>query len=151
MIISTLKPHITHDAASEADRSPIGALRAGESVRLGFSDGAGAVLDAELVLNGYGFERRYKMALSSGHWFCDLVPSEEPAALWYCFCLQLEEGEFWLCAGDGGRFGQLQSSRGSAFRLTVYAAGFETPAWFRRCIWQPDVRCRRFWWLASSG
>ena len=134
MIISTLKPHITHDAASEADRSPIGALRAGESVRLGFSDGAGAVLDAELVLNGDGFERRYKMALSSGHWFCDLVPSEEPAALWYCFCLQLEEGEFWLCAGDGGRFGQLQSSRGSAFRLTVYAAGFETPAWFRRCV-----------------
>ena len=37
MIISTLKPHITHDAASEADRSPIGALRAGESVRIWYS------------------------------------------------------------------------------------------------------------------
>ena len=134
MIISSLQPHITHDAASESDRRPIGAVRAGQSVRLGFRDGAAAVLDAELVLSGDGFERRYKMALTGGRWYCDLVPSTEPAALWYCFCLRLEEGEFWLCAANGGRFGQLQSSRGSAFRLTVYDAAFETPAWFRRSV-----------------
>ncbi len=134
MIISSLQPHITHDAASESDRKPIGAIRAGQSVRLSFYDGAAAVLDAELVLSGDGFERRYKMALTSGRWYCDLVPSEEPAALWYCFCLRLEEGEFWLCAAQGGRFGQLQSSRGSSFRLTVYASDFETPAWFRRAV-----------------
>ena len=91
MIISSLQPHITHDAASESDRRPIGAVRAGQSVRLGFRDGAAAVLDAELVLNGDGFERRYKMALTGGRWYCDLVPSTEPAALWYCFCLRLEE------------------------------------------------------------
>lgn len=46
MIISSLQPHITHDAASESDRRPIGAVRAGQSVRLGFRDGAAAVLDA---------------------------------------------------------------------------------------------------------
>ncbi len=49
MIISSLQPHITHDAASESDRRPIGAVRAGQSVRLGFRDGAAAVLDAELT------------------------------------------------------------------------------------------------------
>ena len=56
MIISSLQPHITHDAASESDRRPIGAVRAGQSVRLGFRDGAAAVLDAELVLSGDGFD-----------------------------------------------------------------------------------------------
>ena len=59
---------------------------------------------------------------------------EEPGALWYSFRMTLAGGEYWLCAGENGRFGQLMSSRGDGFRLTVYDKDFETPAWFRKSV-----------------
>lgn len=134
MIISELTPHITHDAARESCRCPIGAVTTGSAVTLAFTDGLASVLDAELVLYGDGFESRHEMALSDGRWYVSVTMPEEPAALWYVFRISLSGGEYWLCAGEGGRFGQLMSARGEGFRLTVYAGGFETPAWFRRCI-----------------
>ncbi len=134
MIISELTPHITHDAARESCRCPIGAVTTGSAVTLAFTDGLASVLDAELVLYGDGFESRHEMALSDGRWYVSVTMPEEPAALWYVFRISLSGGEYWLCAGEGGRFGQLMSARGEGFRLTVYAKGFETPAWFRRCI-----------------
>ena len=120
MIISELTPHIVHDTARESCRCPIGPARTGSEVTLAFTDGAGAVLDAELVLNGDGFEERRELALEDGRWFARIKMPEEPAALWYAFRLSLAEGEYWLCAGSNGRFGQLMSSRGEGFRLTVY-------------------------------
>lgn len=134
MIISELTPHLTHDAARESCRCPIGAVTTGSSVTLAFTDGLAAVLEAELVLYGDGFESRCEMALESGRWFVRVTMPEEAAALWYVFRLGLAGGEYWLCAGQGGRFGQLMSSRGEGFRLTVYERGFETPAWFRRSV-----------------
>ena len=92
------------------------------------------MLEAELVLYGDGFESRCEMALENGRWFVRVTMPEEAAALWYVFRLGLAGGEYWLCAGQGGRFGQLMSSRGEGFRLTVYERGFETPAWFRRSV-----------------
>ena len=134
MIISELTPHLTHDAARESCRCPIGAVTTGSSVTLAFTDGLAAVLEAELVLYGDGFESRCEMALEDGRWFVRVTMPEEAAALWYVFRLGLAGGEYWLCAGQGGRFGQLMSSRGEGFRLTVYERGFETPAWFRRSV-----------------
>ena len=134
MIISELTPHIVHDTARESCRCPIGPAKTGSEVTLAFTDGAGAVLDAELVLNGDGFEERRELALEDGRWFARIKMPEEPAALWYAFRLSLAEGEYWLCAGSNGRFGQLMSSRGEGFRLTVYDRDFESPAWFRRSV-----------------
>ena len=134
MIISELTPHIVHDTARESCRCPIGPAKTGSEVTLAFTDGAGAVLDAELVLNGDGFEQRSELALEDGRWFIKLKMPETPQALWYSFRISLAGGEYWLCAGENGRFGKLMSSRGEGFRLTVYDKDFETPAWFRRSI-----------------
>lgn len=134
MIISELTPHITHDAARESCRCPIGAVTTGSAVTLAFTDGLASVLDAELVLYGDGFESRHEMALADGRWYVRVTMPEEAAALWYVFRISLSGGEYWLCAGEGGRFGQLMSARGEGFRLTVYDRNFETPAWFRRSI-----------------
>ena len=135
MIVSELNPFITHDPARERFHSPLGAVSARSPLRLAFSDGRAAVKSAELVLAGDdGFERRYEMAPEGGDWAVTIAAPDEPAALWYSFCLTLEGGEYWLCAAYGGRFGQLMSSRGGGFRLTVYERGFTTPEWFRRSV-----------------
>lgn len=83
MIISELTPHITHDAARESCRCPIGAVTTGSAVTLAFTDGLSSVLDAELVLYGDGFEHRYEMALEDGRWYVRVTMPEEAAALWY--------------------------------------------------------------------
>ena len=135
MIVSELTPHITHDPARERFHAPIGAVPALAPLRLAFSDGRAAVKSAELVLSGDdGFEQRWDMVPEGGDWAVTIAVPETPAALWYCFRLTLQSGELWLCAAYGGRFGQLMSTRGDGFRLTVYERGFETPAWFRRSV-----------------
>ena len=82
MIISERTPHRTHDAARECCRCPIGAVTTGSDVTLAFTDGLAAVLDAELVLYGDDFERRYDMALDDGRWYVRVTMPEVPAALW---------------------------------------------------------------------
>ena len=135
MRVSELTPHITHDPARERFHSPLGAVPTLSPLRLAFSDGRAAVKSAELILFGdEGFEHRYEMAPEGGDWAVTITAPEEPAALWYCFRLTLAVGELWLCAGYAGRFGQLMSTRGDGFRLTVYERGFTTPAWFRRSV-----------------
>ena len=134
MIVSELTPHITHDPARERFHRPLGAVPTLSPVRLAFSDGRSAVKSAELLLFGDGFEQRYEMAPESGDWAVTISAPAEPAALWYCFRLTVDSGELWLCAGYAGRFGQLMSTRGDGFRLTVYDRDFTTPAWFRRSV-----------------
>ena len=134
MIISELTPHIVHDTARESCRCPIGPAKTGSELTLAFTDGAGAVLGAELVLNGDGFEKRFELSLEDGRWSVTLRMPDEPGALWYSFRMTLAGGEYWLCAGENGRFGQLMSSRGDGFRLSVYDKDFETPAWFRKSV-----------------
>ena len=87
------------------------------------------------MLNGDdGYEQRWDMSPEGGDWAVTIQAPAEPAALWYSFRLTLANGELWLCAAYGGRFGQLMSTRGEGFRLTVYERGFETPEWFRRSV-----------------
>ncbi len=134
MIISELSPQIVHDTASPLCRLPIGSAKTGQTVTLAFTDISGAVEDAELILWGDDFERSYEMALRDGRWFASINTPATPAALWYCFRLSLPGGEYWLCAGERGRFAQLMSSRGEGFRLTVYDAEFKTPDWLHRGV-----------------
>lgn len=134
MTISELTPKIIHDAALEECRCPIGAVKTGTHVALSFLDRSGNVVSAQLFLWSDGWERQYDMTRVNGRFTASFEVPPEPAALWYCFSL-LPRGEppLWLCA-DGGRFGRLMSSRGDGFRLTVYDAAFETPAWFRKSV-----------------
>ena len=135
MIVSELTPHIMHDPARERFHYPLGAVPALAPLRLAFSDGRAAVHSAELVVSGdEGYEERYEMAPDGGDWAVTISAPEHGIALWYSFHLTLEEGELWLCAAYGGRFGQLMSTRGDGFRLTVYERGFTTPEWFRRSV-----------------
>ena len=135
MIVSELTPFIHHDPARERFHRPLGAIPTRAPLRLAFSDGRASVKSAELVVSGDdGYEEHYDMAPEGGDWAVTITAPEEPAALWYCFRLTLESGELWLCAGYGGRFGQIMSTRGDGFRLTVYKRGFETPEWFRRSV-----------------
>lgn len=101
MIISELTPHLTHDAARESCRCPIGAVTTGSSVTLAFTDGLAAVLEAELVLYGDGFESRCEMALENGRWFVRVTMPEEAAALWYV-------------SGSASRAGNTGSAQGRA-------------------------------------
>ena len=133
MIVSELTPFITHDPARERFHSPLGTVETGAALRLAFSDGRSDVKRAELVIAGDdGFEQALDMRPEGGDWAAEFTAPDEPAALWYSFRLTLESGELWLCAAYGGRFGQLMSTRGEGFRLTVYRRGFSTPEWFRR-------------------
>ena len=135
MIISELTPFITHDPARERFHRPLGAVETRAPLRLAFSDARSDVRSAELVIEGDGgFEQRWEMSPEGGDWCCTVTVPEEPAALWYNFRLTLESGELWLSAAYGGRFGQLMSTKGEGFRLTVYERGFRTPEWFRRSV-----------------
>ncbi len=135
MIVSELTPYITHDPARERCHCPLGAVPALSTLRLAFSDGRAAVKSAELIVSGDdGLELKYDMVPEGGDWAATISVPETPAALWYSFRLTLESGELWLCAAYGGRFGQLMSTRGEGFRLTVHERGFETPEWFRRSV-----------------
>lgn len=135
MRVSELTPHIIHDPAREIFRSPLGAVPTLSPVRLAFSDGRAAVQSAELVVFGdEGYEERLDMAPEGGGWAVTYTAPAEARALWYAFRLTLAGGELWLCAGYAGRFGQLMSTRGEGFRLTVYERGFTTPEWFRRSV-----------------
>lgn len=127
-----LSQKITHDAADEYFRSPIGAVPTLSEVTLAFGDKSGAVLDAELLLCGDGGEESHELAFDGSRWFVKLRLPETPAALRYCFRLHTAEGGLWLCAD--GRFGKLQSSRGDGFRLTVYDRNFKTPDWFKTAV-----------------
>ena len=55
-----------------------------------------------------------------------------PQALRYRFRLACNDGGIrWLCAAPDGRHARLCDAPGDGWRLTVYRAGFTTPAWFR--------------------
>jgi glycosidase len=109
-------------------------VKTGTRITLAFLDRSGSIVSASLFLWNDSWERKYDMTRTDGSFTVSFDAPTEPAALWYCFLLQPEgEPPLWLCADDG-RFGRLMSFRGDGFRLTVYDAAFETPAWFRGSV-----------------
>ena len=123
---------ITHDSASERFRSPIGAVPTDSVIQLRLQDHSGLVSSAVLVSAGDDYV--YEQALSADLSCAYQVPAS-PLALRYHFRLELRT--FGACR-LGGAFGK-ESGRVSmtdcpGFRLTVYRRGFQTPAWFRKCV-----------------
>ena len=127
-------PAAVHDARQEDFRAPFGAVRCGEELALRFRVLSGPVESADLLV--WGDELRLELPMTrEGAWYsCRFPAPDDPAALWYAFRLQTGRGERWLCPGEGGYAGQLRETQGEGFRLTLFRADFDTPAWFRRSI-----------------
>ena len=127
-------PAAVHDARQTDFRTPFGAVRCGETLQLRFRLLSGTVRDAALIL--WGDEMRRELPMQrDGAWFsCSLSAPAAPAALRYAFRLRTGKDERWLCPGESGYEGELRDKPGEGFRLTVFRADFDTPAWFRRSI-----------------
>ena len=124
-----------HNAGDENDRSPLGAVETGSSVQLSVRDEAGYVASAVLEVYGDDYERSYPMQrVDTGFTVFAAMP-ETAQPLWYRFLLTYPDGgSQWLCAAADGRHSMLSAEALDGFRLTVYEAGFETPAWLRSGI-----------------
>lgn len=121
-----------HDAADEAFRSPIGALETGAAVRLAFADTEALVFDAAVELYGDAYSDTVAMTQTAAGFEAAVTMPAAPQALRYRFRLACNDGGIrWLCAAPDGRHARLCDAPGDGWRLTVYRAGFTTPAWFR--------------------
>ena len=123
-----------HDSRLACCRSPFGAVRCGEELKLAFQLLSGEAERAELLLKGDAFEQKWPLR-REGDWFgCALRAPEEPAALWYVFRLETPQGVRYLGPDATGYNGVLSAEEPQGFRLTVYLRQFDTPAWFRRSV-----------------
>ena len=121
-----------HDAADEAFRSPIGAVETGASVRLAFADTETLVFDAAVEIYGDAYSDTVAMTQTAAGFEAAVTLPAAPQALRYRFRLACNDGGIrWLCAAPDGRHARLCDAPGDGWRLTVYRAGFTTPAWFR--------------------
>ena len=127
-------PAAVHDARQEDYRAPFGAVRCGEELSLRFRLLGGTVESAALLVWGDEVSLELPMTREGAWYACRFPAPDDPAALWYAFCLQTAKGERWLCPETGGFVGSLREARGEGFRLTVFRADFDTPAWFRRSV-----------------
>ena len=123
-----------HDSRKVDYRRPLGAVVTGQAAALSFRDAGGNISSARCLLYGDSFQREYPMEKSGGRFTVDIMLPNAPAALWYCFCLDTEHGEKWLCPDGSGFYGLVIDNREPGFRLTVYARDFKTPDWFKSAV-----------------
>ena len=125
---------IEHDGSRREYRDPPRALRCGEKLTIAFRLLGGAVERATLILFGDRLRREYRMMRTPEGFSVTLDAPERPEALWYSIRLETEDGESFICPNETGCDGELCRSERGGFRLTVYRADFETPAWFRHAV-----------------
>ena len=127
-------PALVHDSRCPEYRSLFGAVTAGSELRLAFRCRGGRITHAETVLWSDDFESSYNMEREGNEFFVCLTLPEQAQALWYAFYVETESSAHWLCPDETGYLGRILPRREEGFRLTVYRADFETPAWFRRSV-----------------
>lgn len=145
-------------------REPLGALRAGDSVKLSLSaeqEWADEDLGYEvaLLLGGGpdGSWTEYIMeADCSGEdcengerviWSCHVTAPEQTGVYWYYFRIRKDDVLFFYGAARNRNAGEGEPIAGAppCYQLTVYERDFETPEWFRNStMYQifPDRYCR---------
>ncbi|MCR5663420.1 MAG: glycoside hydrolase family 13 protein [Oscillospiraceae bacterium] len=131
---AALLPLGVHDARCGEYRSPFGALRCGETLRLRFEVRSGLVESAELLLRGEGLDLELPMRREGRYYAASLPAPEEPGALRYSFRLHTSQGLRFLCPDGSGFQAQTLEKAAEGFRLTVFRKDFDTPAWFRRSV-----------------
>ncbi len=125
---------VSFDGRLERCRRPGGALRCGETVRLAFRVLGGSVRTAALVVYGDAGRTEYPMTREGRDYAAYFTAPDTPQALWFYFRIETDDGTHRLFPDATGFIGRICDREGGGFRLTVAAADFDTPAWFRRSI-----------------
>ena len=148
---------LRHDTFSMQYRDPLGAVSAGTPVTLRFRTTTGT--SDTRVLRVYRYDPRTSQTTMSDtpmsfayrrvedgasyDFFEATVSSPGPSILYYKFRVTAGSDEAWYSddpryGGDEARFGGLGGATRTepfpSFQLTVYDAGFTTPAWLRDAI-----------------
>ena len=128
-------PAARHDLRLEQFRNPVGAIKTGEQITLGFLCVPNTLTACALELYGDHVFGEYPMSRDGDRWSVTFPASSEPAALWYRFRMEDPAGgAHWLCAAPDGVRGWVRPERGEGFRLTVYHHKYQTPEWFRTSV-----------------
>ena len=130
----SLIPAVLHDTRLSQFREPYGAVPTGKPIHLAIATPGEAVKAASLEIYGDQFHALLPMRKTENGWESAFTAPDEPVALWYRFRLDLECGESWVCAAKDGVHTRITEEPEDGFRLTVYASGFETPAWFHNAV-----------------
>ncbi len=135
--------YFQHDSLDITYRRPQGAVKVNEEVEISarVADIHGEVF---LLLRDRVGERLLAMwPVSAERFLVRFRAMEEPGLMFYGFLIRQDGRDFYYC-GSTGR-GEIREDRGELWQITVYAADYETPAWFRQAIaYQifPDRFCR---------
>lgn len=123
---------IYHDSRRLRYRTPFGAAKAGEPIRI-LADMKGPDR-LTLRLWSEGRERLVQGFGARGEVEFTFVP-EETGLVWYHFILDGPTGRryYGVQAGYGGP-GRLYDNQPPSWQITVYDPAFETPAWFRESV-----------------
>ena len=103
-------------------------------MRLAFRVLGGSVRTAALTVYGDAGRAEYPMAREGRDYAAYFTAPDAPQALWFFFRIETDDGTHWLCPDATGFIGRISGRECGGFRLTVAAADFDTPAWFRRGI-----------------
>ena len=125
---------VYHNALLSEYRSPFGAVRCGDELRLAFKLLGGRVERAFVQLWGDDFRAEYPMEAEGDMYISGFKAPEKAQALWYNFRIEGSFGCRWLCPRGNSCTGRVSEMMEGGFRLTVYLRDFETPKWFRNSI-----------------
>ena len=125
---------VRYNSRKSVFRSPFGAVECGDEIKLAFKVIGGRIVCADLVVYSDSFRKEYPMEKDGSFWKCTFTAPDEAAALWYFFRIETGESTQWLCPDNSGFIGRLYGRECPGFRLTVAEKGFDTPAWFRKCV-----------------
>jgi len=120
----------THDPLIEGFRSPMGAVKAGQSVTIRVRSDDELIQSVKLIAGADTFEMRKK-----GNFFEYTIETSVPGIVWYRFVLDNQVN----LSADGIDCGT------RCFQLTVYDPDFETPEWAEGAVTYqifPDRWCR---------
>ena len=123
-----------HDGSRAEYRDPPRALRCGEKVRIAFRLLSGKIKEVTLRVFGDEFKAELPMTEEEGKYSAVFQAPDTAQALWYSICLEATEGKYYICPDETLCCGEVCGSERASFRLTVYRADFETPAWFRHSV-----------------
>lgn len=131
-----LERSVVHNAAKPKYRSPLGALRTGESVELRlFIYGAWFDhVNLTLLIGSSSFD--HAMHFADGCWRVSFDMPDFPCVLWYYFTLRSGDTHVYYGRNFDSApcLGKVYWERPPAFQITVYDREFATPAWLRDSV-----------------
>ena len=123
-----------HDARRPEYRLPSGAVRCGEPLRLSFDLSDATPRLAYLVIRSDTAREEFPMTQDGFRYSVTVRSLKKEAALWYHFRIESGRDTCYLGPDETGFYARTQDTEPWGFRLTVYRADFDTPAWFRRRV-----------------